>query len=560
MSNRRSAFRYSTQPMMSPAPDTPAVPNAPKTARPAPAPAPAPHTRAVRVDGDDEADGGLNLSLEIVRGVLRPKLVVGPPCNSAYLRVRRVVTDSRMVQRGDLFLAIVGDRFDGHHFVKQAFNRGAVAAVVSRADDVATSAKGPVFVVEDTVKAYGDIANWHRRTCKARVIGITGTNGKTTTKDLIAHLLGSVGRVVKTQGNQNNLIGVPLTLLNLTDTHDFAVVEMGTNAPGEIPRLASIVEPDCAVLTNAGPGHLEGLGDLNGVVQEKSAILGAVRAGGVAVVNFDDIGAVRASRRIKPRTRLVSYGFDMRCEFRGTGMCVNRDGMSFQLAGLPTQVNQTLFRTIWRTAEKAAPTFFVPMPGQHNVTNALAAIAVAWWAGLSFREISEALRTFVPPALRLTRRELCSGRLVLIDDCYNANPASMESALATLAQMPASRRIAVLGDMGELGAMSEAFHRQLGMALIRHRIDVLVTVGPQTRTTAEAVKRSPILCYCCDDAVEASEVVASLAAVGDTILVKGSRCMGLEVVGAFLQSHEDEISRRLAPVFAAPPPLPRRLA
>ncbi|MGE0433571.1 MAG: UDP-N-acetylmuramoyl-tripeptide--D-alanyl-D-alanine ligase [Planctomycetota bacterium] len=502
----------------------------------------------------------VHFTLDELRRIVSPRLMTAPMSSQPTNAISGISTDTRSIQPGDLFVALVGPNFDGHHYIREAFQRGAAAAIVSKGSS-APGAAGPVMVVHDTLQAYGDIAHWHRRYSHAKVIGITGTCGKTTTKELIAHLLGANDdgghhAVHRTKANHNNLIGVPQTLLGLRDSHRFAVVEMGTNAPGEIARLTQIVAPDAGVLTNVGAGHLDGLGSIEGVVREKSALLAGLTRDGVAIINFDCIHSVAASHAVPACTRVIPFGLDARCEFRADGIAVGNGTTSFRLGGLATRLAPApatgrrglsgLWRSRGRSASQGAgeATFLVPMPGLHNVNNALAAISVAWWAGVPFDAIRERLRTFQPPALRLTRRELLDGRLLLLDDCYNANPASMAGALSTLAQTVGRRRVAVLGQMNELGDMSEACHRQLGQSIARYGIELLITVGEQARIVASEARRNGVHAVHCEDACDAAELLPDMVADGDAVLVKGSRSVGLEIVGQTLTAMADTVAAR----------------
>ena len=505
-----------------------------------------------------DAGSGVRFSLDELRRIVAPRLMTSPMGFNPVNEITGVSTDTRTIQPGDVFVALVGPNFDGHHYIREAFQRGAAAAIVSKGTS-APGARGPVMVVKDTQHAYGEIAHWHRRYSRAKVIGITGSCGKTTVKELIAHLLGGTDdahRVHRTKANHNNLIGVPQTLLGLNESHRYAVVEMGTNAPGEIRRLTEIVAPDAGVLTNIGAAHLDGLGSIDGVIREKSALLAGLTREGVAIINFDCIHSVAASQAVPACTRVLPFGLDARCEFRADGIAVGNGSTSFRLGGLATRpapapaTGRRGLSGLWRSRGRSASTgngeatFVLPMPGMHNVSNALAAIAVAWWAGIPFDAIRDRLQTFQPPALRLTRRELLDGRVLLLDDCYNANPASMAGALSTLAQTVGRRRVAVIGEMGELGDLSEACHRQLGQSLARHGVEVAITVGEQARIVAAEARRTGVHTIHCEDACDAAELLPDLVEDGDAVLVKGSRSVGLEIVAQTLNAMADTVAAR----------------
>ena len=478
-----------------------------------------------------------------MRAIVGAPIVLGPALPAYRPQpIKRVSTDSRMIGEGDLFIAVRGERFDGHDFVAQAFEAGAVAAVVS--DPAAcgeTAPTGPLLVVRDTVDALGKIAAWHRREhAHCTVVGITGTNGKTTTKELVAHLLGSgTNEVHKTRANDNNLIGVPQTLLGIRPEHRYCVVELGSNRLGEIPALASVVQPDLGVLTNSAASHLDGLKSEQGVMQEEASMLAEMSDDGLALLNADCESSEYGRAAARDGARILTFGLEKECDFRAEGLSLGADGVHFTLRWQHARNGR-------RLPEARRESFFVPLPGMYNVRNALAALAVAWHAGVAMREIKHRLRTVRPPSLRSEIRELAGGALTLIDDCYNANPASMQAALETLVHFRAQRHVAVLGEMAELSDLALTYHHKLGEKLAAHGIPLVVTVGAHAAVAGEVARQAGATVVCCDDAVEAAERLVALLEPGDTVLVKGSRSNQLEVIGEVLTAQQAALRKHMS--------------
>jgi len=422
------------------------------------------------------------------------------------VQITGVSTDSRGTQPGDLFFALKGERFDGHDFVRDAFSRGAAAAVVSR-PVAGLEPHHYCIMVPDTIRALGDLARFCRRRWGGTVIAITGSNGKTTTKDMVHHILAGERRARKAQHSFNNHIGVPLTIFALEADDKYAVLEMGTSAPGEIARLAEIAEPDVGVVTNVAPTHLQDLGSVRGVAVEKGALVAALRAEGMAVLNGDNVWCRRMARDC--RARVVTFGFGR--------------GATTRVVALEWLEWGTRFRT------KDGAVFELVVPGRHNVLNALAAIAVGRELGLTDAEMAERLRTFELPPMRLARRDV--GGITLINDAYNANPASMEAALDVYAALPVrGRRFVVFGDMLELGRRSRRLHEDLGARVAQARLDGLWTVGEESRWTAVAARaHNPALrVQEARHLEEAAIQILSVLMPGDAVLIKGSRRMNLD--------------------------------
>ena len=423
--------------------------------------------------------------------------------------VTGVSADSRLTRRGDLFFALVSER-DGHAFVNDAARAGAAAAVVSRRIDVDL----PMIEVPDTLKALGDLARAYRLTHDIPIVAVTGSVGKTTTKEMIGAVLERKYSTLKSEKNYNNDIGVPLTLLRLTPDHQAAVLEMAMRGSGEIYRLVNIARPTIAVITNVGLSHIGRLGSLEAVADAKAEILEGLPSNGLAVLNGDDerFELVR-SRRVG---RTVVFGTGEFCDIRATDVRIHPDGH-------PTATVLT---------PKGRTDLDLVVVGEHNVWNALAAIAVGIELGVPLDEARSALAVLKPPTMR---SNLISSPLgfTVINDAYNAGPASMASAVRTLAAMEASRRIAVLGDMLELGDYADRAHLDIGRIVGERGIDQLVTVGEMSRRIAEGavdagLAAANILSY--DSGSEVASDLKPRLRAGDLVLVKGSRGMKMETV------------------------------
>ncbi|HLT90663.1 MAG TPA: UDP-N-acetylmuramoyl-tripeptide--D-alanyl-D-alanine ligase [Woeseiaceae bacterium] len=426
-----------------------------------------------------------------------------------------ISTDSRRVQPRELFFALRGPSFDGADFVPQAAAAGAAGAVVARP----VTADLPVIEVDDTRRALGALAAAWRRRMPARVIGLTGTNGKTTLKEMIASCLGTSAPTLATRGNLNNDVGVPLMLAELEDTHRYAVIEMGANHPGEIAWLRSIVAPDIAVITNAGPGHLEGFGTVAGVARAKGELLEGEPRPQCAVLNADDphLGLWRTLAADVP---VRTFGFGDDADVRALDVVTGPGGTDFVLAA-----------DGWRRPVS------LPLAGRHNARLAAAAAAAVLAAGLGPDAIVEGLARVAPVSGRLAARRGIAG-CTLYDDTYNANPASVAAAAELLGSAPGERWF-VLGDMGELGPEGARLHRRTGEAIAAAGVDRLFATGPLSKHAVEAFG---------DDAAWFESVEALSAALVDeiatsrraretTVLVKGSRAMRMERVVQALEEN-----------------------
>jgi len=444
------------------------------------------------------------------RTVLRRQMITG------------VSTDSRRVRPGEMFVALRGERFDGHAFVEAALGAGASAVLVERNVPLTAEERQrgvAVLKVDNALEALGRLARFYRRELQhsIRVVAVTGSNGKTTTREMIYHAMSRYRKGHRSPHNYNNAVGVPLTLLGLEPEHEFAVVEMGTSGPGEIAALARIAEPDIAVITQVGPSHLEGLRDLDGVSGEKMGIVAGLREHGVLIVGLDHQGVFDRARALG--CHLITFGMSERADV--SALRVWREGS----------------RLGFETNDRC--TVELPAAGLHNVSNALAALAACRRLGLTTRQFADALRDFQPVPGRLSARQV--NGITILDDSYNANPSSMAAALAEIASRTAAgRRIFVCGDMCELGAASEQYHRDLGRAIAAAPVDLLLTVGSQAARTAEAALEAGMgraRVQRCTTAKRLARLIKALLHDEDVILVKGSRAMALEEVVRALERY-----------------------
>jgi UDP-N-acetylmuramoyl-tripeptide--D-alanyl-D-alanine ligase len=423
-----------------------------------------------------------------------------------------VSTDTRSLAPGCLFVALLGERFDAHDYLAEAAARGAAAAVVAEARSGDPSPL-PRLSVKDTLTALGEVARLHRRRFNLPVVAVTGSNGKTTTREMLAAILAQGGPGLKTEGNLNNEVGVPLTLLGLSEAHRWAVVEMGMNHKGEIARLAAIAEPQVGLVTLAAPAHLEGLGSVEAVADAKAELYLGLPEGGIAVANADDLRMLKRAEASGRRLLTFAAGPERRgdvvvLEITSQGA----DGLRFSLG----------------IGNRELPIHIPGLVGAHNAANAAAAAAAAVALGRTDREIVRGLFLVRPVGRRLRLETLPSG-LTLIDDCYNANPASMSAALRTLLDLSGSgRAVAVLGDMLELGSFEEEAHRALGEEAARRGVKLLAAFGPRSRLTAEAARAAGLPSFHTLDVEELIAWAQGAVEGADVLLVKGSRGMRLE--------------------------------
>jgi UDP-N-acetylmuramoyl-tripeptide--D-alanyl-D-alanine ligase len=435
--------------------------------------------------------------------------------------VSRISTDSRTLRDGDLFVPLRGDNFDGHKFIEQAAERGAAGAMVEEAWKGKTPRGFALIRVADTLVGYQTLAANYRSSLPLKVIAITGSNGKTSTKDFVAATLAKKFRVTKTEGNFNNHVGLPQTMLAANREDEIAVWEIGMNHPGEIAALAKLAAPDGAIITNIGIAHIEFMGSQEAIAEEKGALAEAVAATGTLILNADDAFSEEIAKRT--RAKVLLAGIENGA-VRATEISQHSTGSEF---------------TILEGAHRCRAQ--LPVPGIHMVQNAMLAIAAGRVFGLSLEECAVGLASTPLTKARLQIREIDG--IQFIDDSYNANPDSMKAALRTLVELDADgRRIAVLGEMGELGSESERGHREVGEAAAALRIDELIAVGAAGAGIASAARNAGLEnSVAVDSADEAAERLGKNAAPGDLILVKGSRSARMErVLDVFAKRHRTE--------------------
>ncbi len=380
------------------------------------------------------------------------------------LCVTNVQRDSRKIQPGDVFLPLMGERTDGHRFIEQALNAGASGTLTMRTPEVLLPGKFYIQV-EDTLKALGDLARWYRGRFHIPFIGITGSAGKTTTKDMIASVLGERFRVLKTRENYNNDIGMPETILGVTGAYDMAVIEMGMNHFGEIDYLTRITRPDVAIIINVGFSHIENLGSQAGILKAKCEIFkGMDPRTGIALLNGDDAMLNSVSRYPVP---VVWCGESPKCTARCLSIRPEGDGMVMEA-----------------DIQGEAMTFHIPAAGHHMLYSVLMAAVLGKRYGMTAQEIQRGVSHFVPSGKRMLRMRR-RNNITLIDDSYNANPTAVDAVLHILSERPEKKKIAVLGDMFELGDQGPALHFGCGRTARAANIDVLIAVGPLSEKTAE---------------------------------------------------------------------------
>jgi len=455
------------------------------------------------------------LSLEEVLKVTGGNLIQGGG-NTFF---QGVSTDSRTVAEGDLFIALKGPRFDGHHYALEALGKKAGGVLIEE-DKVGDSRwngdrSKAVIAVKDTLSALGDIARDWRRKQDIPVVALTGSNGKTTTKEMIAACLDTTFSVLKTKGNLNNLIGVPLTLLDLTENERVVVLEMGMNVPGEIRRLTEIAEPDVGLITNIQKVHLEGLGSLERLKEEKGELFRRMRRDGTIVVNQDDPRVMELASHYPGQK--ITFGTEHPAEVMAKEVRLRGEGgASFTLI-----------------LEGEAMAIHLPLLGRHFVPDALSAVAIACLFGVEVQQIKEALENFKPFPMRMEVVRL-KGRTTLINDAYNASPYSTELALETLAEAKGEgRAIAVLGDMLELGSFTKEAHEQIGKKVSELSIDFLLALGEEASTVVQSAIRHGFPMKSARMVENHSEAISLLREMiqdGDWILVKGSRRMAMEKI------------------------------
>lgn len=412
--------------------------------------------------------------------------------------------DSRTIKEGELFIALRGSRFDGHNFLNEALKRGNGAIVNFQP---AGTIKGKTIIyVNDTLKALHEIARYMRLKRDIPVIGITGSNGKTTTKELIASILSTGYTVLKNTGNLNNHIGLPLSLTRINDADEIVVLEMGASAPGEIKELCEISIPNYGVLTNISQAHLEGFKDIETIRRTKLEILDYIN---VAIVNADDPFMMEGIRKSGFKGRVIKYGIKNSAEIRATDIRLREKGSIFNL----------------HDGENKFIEVYPKISGMFNIYNLLAAASVGYLFNIDLLDVKNAVDSFTGVPMRLEFKQL--NGINVISDVYNANPASMDEAIKELVRIKRGRIIAVLGDMLELGSYEEEAHRRLGRLMSGLPIDIFIAVGPLMAFAASEFSGSV---YKLQSAGEAGKLLRDICKKGDTVLIKGSRGMNMDKV------------------------------
>lgn len=430
-----------------------------------------------------------------------------------------VSTDSRKINKGELFIPIKGDNFDGHDFIHNAIEAGAAGYITHK--DITTSEPILAIKVKDTLEAMHNIALYYRNKFNVKIVAVTGSVGKTSTKDMIASVLGQKYNVLSTAGNLNNQIGLPLTLFNIDKTHEVVVTEMGMNSLGEIQTLSKIARPDIAVITNIGIAHIEKLGSRQNILKAKMEIVQGLKPDGVLILNGDD--ALLSELKNFVKIKVKYYGTEQDADVHASNIRIESEEV-------------LRFDVLTKSGEH---TFSLPAPGRHNVYNALSAIAVGLELDVDPKDIENGLKCYTQANMRMNIYSTDNG-IKIIDDTYNANPQSMEAAINVLAEMKNySRKIAVVGDMLELGNWSNNAHREIGRLLALKGINYIITLGENARNIANGaveagIPEDNVVMF--DDAEDINTFLANFIKNGDIILVKGSRAMKMERIVEFIKN------------------------
>lgn len=421
-----------------------------------------------------------------------------------------VTTDSRKVTSGVLFVALKGEFFNGEDFAADAFKKGAAAVLVSK--DFDKNLDGIILKVDDTLKAYRQIAEAWRDRFDIPIIAVTGSNGKTTTKDLTAAALNGLGQVQKTSGNFNNEVGVPMTLLELNEKHKAAVVEIGMRGLGQIESLAQVVKPTIGIVTNVSEAHIELLGSIENIARAKGELVEAIKSGGTIILNADNPHTAEMKNLAGEGVKILTYSIEDKADFVAKDILIGSVSTEFTLSFRGKEYD-----------------FEIPMLGRHNVSNALAAIAAGYSVGLTVPEVQRGFSTLTTTKMRfeVIRRD----GLTIVNDAYNASPASMRVAIKTTAEVYNGRLIAVLGDMLELGEISERVHKEIGVELVENRFDTLITLGELGKFIAEGARDAGLKnVYTFDTHEDAAKKILEIVRDGDTILFKASHVMHMEKI------------------------------
>jgi UDP-N-acetylmuramoyl-tripeptide--D-alanyl-D-alanine ligase len=416
--------------------------------------------------------------------------------------------DSRTLQAGDLFFAVRGDRLDGHDYVEAALAKGAVAAVVEKSQAAHFRDQSRLMLVDDSLLALQRLGAAVRRLWGKPLIGVTGSAGKTTTKECIAHVLGTRHRVLKSQGNLNNHFGLPLQLLKLEPEHELAVIEMGMSHAGEITALAKLAQPDCGVVTMVAPVHLEFFDSVAAIARAKYELIESLHAGGIAVLNADDEYVSQFGRDF--HGRVVTFGLHKPADLSAQNIeSRGSEGSAFEML-----------------ADGRRASAILPLLGEHNIYNALAGVAVGLQYGVSLAAAAESLATLSAGDKRGEILKIAGA--TVINDCYNSNPKALDSMVHSLAQIPAQRRIVIAGEMLELGAAGEEMHHQAGLDIAQHGIDFLLGVRGLARAMVEGARQAGLPAQFMSTPEEAGEWLRREVKPGDVVLLKASRGVRLE--------------------------------
>ena len=417
-----------------------------------------------------------------------------------------VYTDSRKPVKGGLFIALEGERFDGHDFIKNAGADGAAAVLCRKEADTHL----PVIYVEDTKKALLALASYYRSLFDVKIIGLTGSVGKTTTKEMTALVAAAKYNTIKTQGNLNNDIGMPITLFNIEEETEAAVIEMGMNHSGEISTLTAVSRPDVGIISNVGVSHIENLGSRENILKAKLEILEGMKKGSTLIVNGDND---LLSRVVNDEYNIVFFGIENEnCHVRAEDIVQSADGTYCNIL-----YNNKKYNT------------YIPIAGVHNVYNALSAFAAGVYIGVDPVDAAAAIKDYVPAGMR--QKTVKKNGITFIEDCYNASPDSVKAGINTLTSLGAERTIAVLGDMLELGDYSQTAHSECGKYAAEKAVDVLFAYGKESGYTAQSASDCGVKdVYCFTDAQELASAIAGCLKQGDAILFKASRGMKLENV------------------------------
>ncbi|YAI81367.1 MAG: UDP-N-acetylmuramoyl-tripeptide--D-alanyl-D-alanine ligase [cyanobacterium endosymbiont of Rhopalodia sterrenbergii] len=416
-------------------------------------------------------------------------------------KAKGINTDSRSIEKGEVFLALRGGNFDGHKFAEDATTKGALALIVDHYLQVNSSIKIPQFKVKDTLIAYQQIAHWWRNQFDIPVIGVTGSVGKTTTKELIAAILRTKGKVHKTQSNYNNEIGVPKTLLDLTTNQNYVVIEMGMRALGEIALLTQITRPTIGLITNVGTAHIGRLGSKEAIAQAKCELLAQMPQEGIAILNHDNALLIQTAKKVWSG-KTITYGLE-----GGdiTGKLI--DSQILQVEGM---------------------NFPVPLPGRHNALNYLGALAVAKCLDFDWAPLTQGVEVHLPEGR--SRQYQLSGDIIILDETYNAGLESMKAALNLLKEIPGKRHLAILGTMKELGEKSIQFHREIGQMVKEVKVDHLLVLVNDPEAEAITQGALGVITDCLSTHQELIERLKEIVEPGDRLLFKASNSVGLNLV------------------------------